>query len=279
MEIYFWRPRSIPGAALARVSRTYRSRFKPSPRGRINFGDELGPLITGRILSRYGVRLSDIESSKNLRGTFFSVGSVTHVARNGDTIWGSGALGGIKPALAKGVYDLNIYAVRGPLTREELIQKHQIKGVPEVFGDPALLFPDLFPEIEARRTEKEFLIINHMDDDKPLSLRDDCDYISANLDPIEMAKKISGAATVVTSSLHGKILSDAYGVPSIIFKGKKTKPFKYDDYSLATRGHAERIYPDIDSALKARPEAPPELEGLKDGLLRSFPIEVFLPKT
>jgi hypothetical protein len=58
-----------------------------------------------------------------------------------------------------------------------------------------------------------------------------------NLEPLEMARAISAADLVLTSSLHGLVFADAYGVPGqlvTMLEGASAEPgFKYDDYSSA----------------------------------------------
>lgn len=273
MEIYYWRPRTLFGAGLARFSRRYRHKFHPSPTGKRNFGDELGPLILERILALKGLRpLSEV--SRASKPTFFSVGSVTHVARNGDIIWGSGALGGIKPTLSNGVRNLEIYALRGPLTRRSMIDDHGLKHVPSVFGDPAILVGKLFPELLLGAKTCKALVVSHIDDD-PEKTRHGLEYASANCDPFEMIQRISQAESVITSSLHGKIVADSLGVPSVLYQGRTTKAFKFDDYSLAVLGEKARIYPTFDSALGAPKDPMPELGDIGDDLLKSFPSQLF----
>lgn len=60
-----------------------------------------------------------------------------------------------------------------------------------------------------------------------------------NLPPLEMARSLSGADLVVTSSLHGLVFADAYGVPGQLVTmtdgphQKQEPTFKYDDYGSA----------------------------------------------
>ena len=75
-----------------------------------------------------------------------------------DIVWGSGIIDG----RSIGENPKKIYAVRGPLTRNKLISKG-IK-VPEVYGDPALLFPKIYNPINVIEKSHEFGIIPHYAD-------------------------------------------------------------------------------------------------------------------
>lgn len=273
MEVYAWRPRSLPGAALAKFSKSYRRLTPIFSRRKMNFGDELGPLIVERILQTNSEANETTKVDFFPDKVFFSVGSVTHVAKNGDAIWGSGALGGIKPALSKGVNYLEIYALRGPLTKHELEKVHQIEGIPEIFGDPGILFPMLFPEI-VPSSKSKVLQISHIDDLDPQT-PPGVTHISANNHPFKVARAIMGAELILTSSLHGKILSDAYGKHSVLYQGEKTRPFKFHDYSIAIQGKEAEIAPNVSLALKKTPAEPPNISTTSEQLLRAFPLHLF----
>ena len=274
MEIYFWRPRSLFGAGVAKFSRIYRSNFHPSPEGLTNFGDELGPQIVGRILMSHG--LPNPQGRLHwVRKTFFSVGSVTHVARNGDIIWGSGALGGLKPALRRGVNELEIHALRGPLTKQLFTNDHGISDFKCAFGDPAILLPLLFPELAPIRGSSKGLIVSHMDDAPLENLEPGYDHVRATSPWKEVVRRIAGASSVVTSSLHGKILADAYGVPSVVYQGARTKPFKFEDYAAGTSQSQFEILPSLQQALEGVPEPAPDLSSVQASLIKSFPFHLF----
>jgi pyruvyltransferase len=148
-------------------------------------------------------------------------------------IWGSGFMNRSGEAIWP--QQIKFHAVRGPLSREK-------SGVPELpLGDPALLLPSVWKKPQ---THSEVAIIPHF-----ATYGDFADKLSASLpkhwklvnligDPENITNQIAGAEMVVSSSLHGLIVADAYNVPSILMKGDnrvKGDGFKYEDY-IAFRG-------------------------------------------
>ncbi len=74
-----------------------------------------------------------------------ALGSILYFGREGDVVWGTGTNG---KNTNRGDYrfsHLDVRAVRGPLTRQFLLTMFGIES-PEIYGDPALLVPYLFPE-------------------------------------------------------------------------------------------------------------------------------------
>ena len=114
-----------------------------------NFGDLLGPIIVRRLLDQ------KLESSVmrlgNKRPRMLAVGSILAMAREGDTIWGPG-INGKQKGNSLNFQNLNVAAVRGPLTAEILAERGI--EVPNVFGDPAILLPALFPDLIAASSKK-----------------------------------------------------------------------------------------------------------------------------
>jgi pyruvyltransferase len=107
----------------------------------INFGDALFPLIARRILGR---DLDFVDESYAGR-KFIPGGSLLHCARDGDVLWGVGLRTEEDFESTPRFRALRVAAVRGPLTRDFLLRGYRF-DVPEVFGDPAILLPRLFPE-------------------------------------------------------------------------------------------------------------------------------------
>jgi pyruvyltransferase len=153
-----------------------------------------------------------------------------------DIIWGTGCIGygQIKHPPKK------IYAVRGPLTRKELIKK----GIecPEIYGDPALLFPEIYNP--SRRIKYTYGLIPHyIDFTDPTSLSIIKDLESKGVKIINITSgvfhfidELLQCKNILSSSLHGLIMSDAYNIPNARIKLSNKLvggDFKFDDYHLS----------------------------------------------
>ena len=144
-------------------------------------------------------------------------------------IWGSGLL---YPEQRIKAPPLKVYAVRGPLTREYLVSY----GVncPEIYGDPALLFPLFYKPIVEKRYK--YGIIPHFRDKQSVLLqqyRQDENVLIIDVENVKPWHKfiddIASCDFIISSSLHGIIISDAYKVPNIWveFSGGETKRFAF----------------------------------------------------
>ena len=81
---------------------------------------------------------------------------------------------------------------------------------------------------------------------------------------------------IISSSLHGVILADAYGVPSVWYRGLgKSIDFKYLDYYASTGRKPEIIPTTIEDAMECKPMPLPNLEPLQKGLLETFPYDLW----
>src|SRR5690349_6033070 len=125
VAIVQWNPRR-------RREALHSTRGWPIPRRVNNFGDLLGPLIVQRIRAAQGLG----RPARDGRVRLLTAGSIMRMARHGDVIWGTGVNGKSIGAQYSGL-ELDIRAVRGPLTREVLERNGH--RVPVVFGDPGLL--------------------------------------------------------------------------------------------------------------------------------------------
>lgn len=88
--------------------------------------------------------------------------------------------------------------------------------------------------------------------------------------------EIVSSEVVYTSSLHGIILAETYGVPAVFFRGlPKFKDFKYYDWYQSTGRMEIKIAEDYEEALNMTPLPLPNLERLIEGLLESFPYDLW----
>lgn len=81
---------------------------------------------------------------------------------------------------------------------------------------------------------------------------------------------------IISSSLHGVILADAYGIPSVWYRGlDKVIDFKYYDYYASTGRKPENIPTTIEEAINCEPMPIPDLKPLQEGLIASFPYDLW----
>jgi len=198
-----------------------------------NFGDELSPYIVSKIS---GKKVKFSNSPTPTKVIYLAVGSILHHLAAGMKwceIWGSGLMDQNHTLVSP----KKIHAVRGPLTRQFLIR--QGIDCPAIYGDPALLLPRLFnPKVEKKYRVG---IVPHFIDQKDSwikiqNAKDDVLIINV-YDPIEkVIIDILSCKAILSSSLHGLIVADAYEIPSLWIKLSdkvKGKGFKFRDYLLS----------------------------------------------
>ena len=153
-----------------------------------------------------------------------------------DIIWGTGC---IAPNEV-GSTPIKVYAVRGPLTRKELLKKNI--NCPEIYGDPALLFPEIYNPNKNPKY-KYGVIPHYIDFTDPLSLKTIYHLESQGVKIINITSGIFNfidellqCQNVLSSSLHGLIMADAYNIPNIRIKLSDKLiggDFKFKDYALS----------------------------------------------
>lgn len=246
-EIFYWRPLT----------------------GGHNFGDHLAKIIVNKVLATHGHM---VEEEVNISKKIFSVGSVLHFAKNDNVIWGSG-INGKKMSLEDHQYKtLDVRAVRGPLTRNFLNEKNIF--VPEIYGDPALLLPYIFPGRFKKNSKKSISIVPNLHDLPKIKNKTLHNIISPFSSWNKCIKEILEAELIISSSLHGIIIAEAYGVPARYVRLSETENmFKYNDYMLGTgRSHMEAAN-NIDEAIEMGGMSP--LVFNPTPLLNAFPIDLW----
>ena len=166
---------------------------------------------------------------------YIIVGSILHWATSNTIVWGSGFMSVTDNMKCQ---PKEIHAVRGPKSRDKLLA--QGLTCPEVYGDPALLYPKFYKPAKVEKKYKLGIIPHHVDRASPLvkSFRDKSDIFVINiLGPInQVVDDICSCERVASSCLHGIICADAYGVPSTWVKFSEKvygKGFKFGDYFVS----------------------------------------------
>jgi len=198
-----------------------------------NFGDILNPIFI-QILSGRNVIWIDPEQYRYTN--YIVIGSILDKVNQYSIVWGSGFISQDSKCDEN---PFKVCAVRGPLTRQKLLES----GIdcPEVYGDPALLLPQIYTP----KTEKKYklgFIAHYVDMDntwlKNIKNPDILILDVQSEDPFDFIEQIYSCEKIASSSLHGLIVADAYGIPSLWleFSDKVVgKGFKFLDYFLSVK--------------------------------------------
>lgn len=186
-----------------------------------NVGDALSPIIVSHFFQK------DVSLAKrNETGKLLGIGSVMKALREGDTVWGTGIMREDDkfPMAPK----CKFLAVRGKLTEK-------ILGIDVgVYGDPALLLPLMYnPEVEQKY---DVGYVPHYVD-KPIFKGFKGKVIDIEQDWRGFVREIKQCKKIVSSSLHGLIIAEAYGLQAEwrVYSDKVLgKGFKFRDYLSAT---------------------------------------------
>ena len=210
------------------------------PKGFTNFGDELGPEILKR-LGHKPVRVIEEEAELITCGSVIE--QVTHIRpgiRNPyPAIWGTGLMYDRTPK----VKPRTIHAVRGALTARRI----GLDPEDTILGDPGLLVPLLW---ERQPPRHRLGIVPHYVDTRTFP---DADLIIDPTQPVDdVIAQITSCSTSASSSLHGLIVAEAFGIPAMRLPHQKVKggDMKWLDYVSALDGPLDVIQ---DRLLKALP--------------------------
>lgn len=231
--------------------------------GLCNFGDALSPALIQRMAPRCTIQKVMTTEKKLL-----AIGSILHFASDGDSVWGSGVNGKHMNATDYHFRSLDVRAVRGPLTRRFLLKM----GIPcpKIYGDPALLFPLFFPEFK-KNLIRDYIIIPHISE---RDLFQGNPHVVLPTDPWKsIVQKIVESKLVISSSLHGLIIAEAFHIPARMLRITENEPLlKYRDYYLGTGRKSFRYATSVEEALTMGGEKPAHVD--RSGLLRSCPFPI-----
>lgn len=231
-----------------------------------NVGDCLNAYLIEELSGRRPYR-PRTEAFAHLLG----VGSILHLAGPCSRVWGSGLL---READAEQVTFGRLLALRGERTRELLAAHHAVGELP--LGDPALLLPRFCRphplEGERVTVPGRIGVVCHVSErDLPQfqNLRSlGAVPIDVTLPVQEFVDALCSCLVVLSSSLHGLILADAYGIPNqwlVASDRLLGGEFKFRDYYSTTACPA------------SNPVAVPTPEALRQLLDRAHEVATVKP--
>lgn len=199
--------------------------------------NNLGDNLNKPILEWLGY---DIEyTGRNTQGKLVGIGSIISCVRPNDIVWGAGIMRD-RTKLEHTQY-ATFLAVRGKKTRDLLIKAGA--QVPEVYGDPAILLPLMYKP-DVKEIHKVGYIPHYIDKGTKLIPENAFIIDIQTLDWKSFVDQVCQCQTIVSSSLHGLIIAEAYGKQAHwarysdkVIGGE----FKFRDYLTGT-GRPEQSY-------------------------------------
>lgn len=261
----------------------YWSSIKFEGKPKENYGDLLSKYIVEKISGKEGKWVHPKKQPwyKWDKSNYLAIGSILAHATKDSIVWGSGIVDK-KHAVAQA----NFRAVRGPQTQKFL--ENLGYNCPKVYGDPALLLPEYYkPEVKEKY---KIGIIPHYVDYQPVNkLYKDHSNIKVidllTTDIEATTNEILSCEKIISSSLHGVIVSHAYRIPAVWVKFSNKvfgDDIKYQDY-LESVGLDPYKPESIDSALTIKEleqiiknnvclPLPEKIKELQEGLMKNKPF-------
>jgi hypothetical protein len=245
---------------------------------KLNFGDEITPIIIKRLWG-LDCMWADVEDCE-----IIGAGSIIHIfqdvkTKNKIKAWGSGF---IKEGSDNKNNMLDFFAVRGPLTAERVQWRR-----PKTFGDPGILANRVFTATPTK-SYRVGVVAHYIDVNEQLlkKIADNPEYFM--IDPLQSPEKVAMDITsceyILSSSLHGLIFADSFGVPNnwMPLSGNVAGgSYKFEDYYQSTgrnlvRKNAATILGNgdlIDQAIQEY-QAITNLKQMQRDLIRAFPYKI-----
>lgn len=241
-----------------------------------NFGDWVNPYLFERITGAEAIHCSGRHLLPGATAVYGCGSVLRHILRPDVAIvWGSGII----DRQDRFERPLRTLAVRGPFSRARMLELGY--DCPEVYGDPALLLPDVY---SPRRGDMAPVgVIPHYTELAALRaqpLPKGWRLIDVTRPLEAVVDDIAGCERTVSSSLHGLIVSHAYGVPSAWIAAESQlhgDGVKFLDY-LTSVGIDENVKPGSWSAVRAGDLSAltfyqPDVRGRQGQLRESCPFQ------
>lgn len=199
-----------------------------------NFGDKLSPIILEHFMGK-----KIVPAGRNETGKILAVGSIMTALRENDVVWGAGTQRRTRMEAPRGAKFL---AFRGPWTRSRILSRDKLT---EVYGDPAILLPLIYYPVVDKTCKVG--IIPHYVDKQFVNMERGQKMIDIQADWKTVIREILSCDEIISSSLHGIVCAEAYGIPArwaVYSKKILGGSWKFQDYFLGTgRGIQEKMRP------------------------------------
>ena len=245
-----------------------------------NIGDLLSIVIVDYLLKENNI---DINCQTNKTRHLYAIGSIL-LGFQDSVIWGSGFGRDISKdkflklykAIHRTRHRVDIRALRGPETLriiKEMIPSHKLSNTR--FGDPACLLPLYYKK--APKGTKEFIVVPHYSQYEKYCKKYDA-IGTFTSDWKDFVEKILEAKLVISSSLHGIIIAEVYGIPAVMLRDSSSGDItKFKDWYYTTERYNFPIAHTVEEAKKIKPLLLDNkvLEKMQKDLIASFPADLW----
>ena len=220
-----------------------------------NLGDDLNWYLFPKMFPNIEFCRSSMKKDEKKR--YFLIGSFVNNDYSNCVIWGGGIQ---KNNLPENINNCEVLCVRGPITRKKLLDR----GVncPEKYGDPALLLPHIYSPQYVEKKYDIGIIPHHSNIENEKVKK----FIENNKGKYKIKiikfngynsiedtiNNMLSCKYILSESLYGIIISDAYNIPNIKINITNRYGIKYEDYykSINREMIEFDIFDDIDKIIK-----------------------------
>lgn len=243
-------------------------------KGKTNVGDYLANVVYEWMLQQRAIdKHTNVGKTKHL----LTIGSILAMGNFDATVWGSGihVTWSISQIFKQRHYRrYDIRAVRGPITKK-ILDAAGYK-CPDIFGDPAILMPLIYLP---NKIEKKYdiSVVEHLTDNDTNVNDDLCNFINVKTEDYKyFIDEIVSSRKIISSSLHGIILAETYGIPAVFWnKNMNSEVMKFYDWYLGTGRSDIKIANSLDEAINMEPMKLPNLSEMRERLISVFPYDLW----
>ena len=212
-----------------------------------------------------------------------TVGSIISLNHYNAVIWGSGIhtlTSLLKTYRWRKIAKFDVRAVRGPITKQILeAANYDCRNV--AFGDPAILMPLIYqPEVKEKKHNVSIITHWYFDNTDSEIIESGANIIDVNTsDYKSFIDEIVSSKLVISSSLHGIILAESYGIPAVFLNRNncmKKELIKYYDWYYSTGRYSVKIALSLEEAMSITPMNIPDLSDLRENLISAFPYDLWI---
>jgi len=246
--------------------------------GKVNVGDQISLPIVEWMLKKRNI---DIDRPVSRTKHLLALGSIIGCGHFDAAVWGSGVntpLATYRTGRRRNRVKLDIRALRGPLTRSAL-ESFGYDCSRCVYGDPGILMPLMY-QPSASKKKYKVSVICHFQMEKGIKERyPQFHFISVNTSNYSaFIDEIAASELIISSSLHGIILSEAYGIPAVFFNADgimDKEIIKYYDWYYSTSRRTVVAAQTVEEAMSCTPMALPDLSVMQKELMERFPYDLW----